>query len=418
MQLNRDDEALKIYNAELDRIGPNPTALKVQIIRGLLLTQRSLLFFRLSEYDKAMASANEGKASLESTAGQFHPMLYEAHRTIGRIHALKNNIPEAEKSMRFALRLAETRITQHDVELLGAAHETVVYLTGPLPARITVAATDLGQLLAAEGKFDEAEQAFKKALENAESVYAKDNVMRAIPLRGLAEVEYRLNHTKQFEKHTQQLFDIISKNPGYDSAYVQPLWLKFKYDIDQQPARSTQTLKMIEKVFETQNFEHSEFGRGAMSIAMNGDQVDWKRAEEVKDALMKLTDGYASTAPTKAGLILAEIANFASEHNKPELADAMYLQMVKSQQNAPDKGILIAALGKLGERRIAAGKKEEALEFYHSASKAMRDKYGNDMRVADAMDKEAALLHEIGKEQEAKNLKAEAMEVRKRTLGQ
>src|SRR5829696_4428450 len=44
MQLNLDDEALKTYNAELERIGSNPTALKVQIIRGLLLTQRSLLF--------------------------------------------------------------------------------------------------------------------------------------------------------------------------------------------------------------------------------------------------------------------------------------------------------------------------------------------------------------------------------------
>jgi hypothetical protein len=197
---------------------------------------------------------------------------------------------------------------------------------------------------------------------------------------------------------------------------VAPLWLKFKSDVEQQPARAVETLKMILKVFEAQNFEISEFGRAAMSVAVTGDQVDWKRADAVQDALIKLADGIGPTNAAKAGLILAEIANFGAAHNKPDLADAMYARIVKFQQNAPDKGILIAALGKLAERKIEAGQKADALEYYHSVTKAMREKYGNDMRVADSMDTEAALMAELGKEQEAKILKAEAMEVRKKTV--
>jgi tetratricopeptide (TPR) repeat protein len=418
LQSNMDAEALKTYDSELQRIGPNPTALKVQIIRGLLLTQRGLLYFRLGEYDNAMASANEGKAVLESAAGKFHPMLYEAHRTIGRIYALKNNVPEAEKSMRTALRLAETRATAGDADMLGAAQETIVFLTGPLPARVTLAATDLGRLLVAEGKFQEAEESFKKALENAESVYAKDNVMRAIPLQGLAEVEYQLNHTKQFEKYTTQLFEIVSKNPGYEMAYVKPLWLKFKTEIDQHSPRSIDTLKMIERVIETQHFEFSELGRGAMSISTSGEQVDWKRAEAAEAALLRLADGYTPAAPEKAGLIVAEIANFAVVHDKAELADAMYARMVESQKNAPDKGMLIAALGKLAERKVAEGKKADAAPLYHEVTVAMRQKYGNDMRVADAIDMEAGLMKELGDEDGANKLKAEAMNVRKKAAGQ
>lgn len=417
MQLHMDREALETYNKELERIGPKPTATKLQIIRGVFLTQRGLLYFRVHEYDKALASATDGKAVLEDAAGKYHPELYEAHRIIGSIHAMRRDYQRAEESMRMALKLAESRQTSTQLEWSGAEQETVVYVSEPQPARVTLAASELGRVLAVEGKFEEAEGAFKKALKSAEAAYPKESVMREIPLRGLAEVEFRLNHTKDFEKYTQQLYDIISKNPGYELSAVAPLWLKFKSEVEEQPARAVETLKMILKVFETQNFEISEFGRGAMSVSVTGDQVDWKRADAAQDALIKLADGIAPANAAKAGLIQAEIANFALAHNKPELADAMYARIVKSQQNAPDKGILIAALGKLAERKIEAGQKGEALEFYHSVTKAMREKYGNDMRVADAMDTEAGLLAELGKEQEAKNLKTEAMEVRKKTVG-
>src|ERR1041385_1758450 len=127
-QLSRDADALKVYNAELDRIGPNPTAIKVQFIRGFLLTQRSELYFRLREYDKALASANDGKAALEQAVGKFDPSLYEAHRTVGRIYALRNDMAKAEEAMRMAVRLAETRQGRREqYGLLGDAANTVTY---------------------------------------------------------------------------------------------------------------------------------------------------------------------------------------------------------------------------------------------------------------------------------------------------
>jgi hypothetical protein len=117
-------------------------------------------------------------------------------------------------------------------------------------------------------------------------------------------------------------------------------------------------------------------------------------------------------------VIYVEIAKFSETHDKAELAVSMFEEALKSQQNAKDKGLLIGLLGKMAEGKIAAGKKAEALPLYHQVRVAMREKYGNDMRVADAMDVEASLMKELGDEESAKRLRAEAMGVRKKVLGQ
>lgn len=417
-KLRMDDQALAAFDQELERIGPKPTATKLQIIRGVLLTERGIVLHRVGDNDKALQSAMDGKTVLEDAAGKFHPELYGAHQTIGRIHLMRNEFSQAEESMHMALKLAETRETHTQTEWSGAERETILYSYDPSPARVTLAATDLGRVYAAEGKLEDAESAFKKALKNAEAGYPKESIMREIPLRWLAEMEFRLNHDKDFEKHSQQLYDIISKNPGYEKGAATPFWLKFKSEIDQHSPRAIETLRMIAKVFETQNFSFTQFAEDALALSVNGQDVDWTRADAVQEALLKIADGYASTAPARTGLIMAEIANFANDHGKTDLADGMYLRVVKSQENAKDKGLLIGALGKLAERKIAAGKKADALELCHSATKAMREKYGNDTRVADAMDSEANLMQELGKEQEAAALKAQAMDVRKKSLGQ
>jgi urease gamma subunit len=94
----------------------------------------------------------------------------------------------------------------------------------------------------------------------------------------------------------------------------------------------------------------------------------------------------------------------------------MYEKAVASQQNAKDKALLIGVLGKIADNRMAAGKKSEALKYYHQVSIALRDKYGDDMRVADAMDAEAGVMKEIGQEQAAKDLQAEAMKLRNKIV--
>ena len=412
LNLGQNDEAIKTFNSELERIGPRPTALKLQILRGLLLNQRSIVEFRKKEYDKAMATALDARTVLENAAGKFHPELFDVHRTLGAIYALQNNFPEAEKAMKTALKLAQVKPTGgfDDMGFLavGAAE----------PYRVILAATSLGTLYTAHGKLEEAEDAYETALKMAQSAYPKDSVMRLLPLRNLAEVELKRGRTEDFNKHVDQTYDVLSKTPGLQPLNLKPMWLKMEFEADKQNAKGiTETAKKLEKVFELQSFDYADLPAGAMAVALVNGTADWKRAETLQKGLVDLAESHRASAPARSGMIYVEIAKFAEGQGKAELAAAMYGEALKSQQNAKDKALLIGLLGKMAEDKIAAGKKAEALPLYHQVSVAMREKYGNDMRVADAIDVEAALAKELGDEAAANRLKAEAMEVRKKVVG-
>jgi tetratricopeptide (TPR) repeat protein len=416
-QLHQDAEALQVFDAELERIGPKPTAVKLQILRGILLTDRGVLYLQVGEQDKALASATEGKKVLEDVAGKYHPELFDAHRTIGRIHALRQEYTLAEESMRAALKLAQSRQSQTQIEGSGYEQQTVMYVSEPAPYRIIMAATDLGNVLQMQGKYDEAEKAYKTALESSRAAYPKDSVMHLRPLEGLALAELKLNRRKGFVKDTDQIYELITKNRGLGMPILNPLWLKLSADLDDQnSAGAAETIRKIANVCDIQNFDISEFGRTALSHATVNDQVDWKRAETLQGALTKTAENYRATEPAKTGLIFATIGDFASEHGKRDLAESAFDKAVQSQENAKDKSILIGALSKLAEQKIAAGKKSDALPLYHQITVAIREKYGNDSRVADAMDSEAALMKEVGQEQTAKDLQSQAMEVRKKAF--
>jgi hypothetical protein len=94
----------------------------------------------------------------------------------------------------------------------------------------------------------------------------------------------------------------------------------------------------------------------------------------------------------------------------------MFEKAIASQQNSKEKALLIGVFGKIAEAKMAAGKKTDALKYYHQVSVAMREKYGDDMRVAAAMDAEAAVMKDVGQEQAAKDLQAEAMKLRNKIV--
>jgi len=180
-ELGKHDLALQAYNTEIDRIGTNPTALKLQIIRGILLGQRGAVYAHLNELDKALASANEGKTVLEQAAGKFHHELYDINMTIGRIHFSRKEHSEAEASMKSALKLAQSGQAGSRSVNDGRSLRTVVFTTVPEPYRIIRAATDLGDLYLLQKKYEDAEPLFKLAVENARSVYPKDRIMQVLP---------------------------------------------------------------------------------------------------------------------------------------------------------------------------------------------------------------------------------------------
>lgn len=411
--LNMHAEAVETFDKELERIGPKPTALKLQILRGLILNERSIIEFRMKDYDKAMTSAVEARTVLENAAGKYHPELFDVHRTIGAIYALQKNYPEAEKALKTALKLAQVKSTGgfDDMGFLSIGEAQ--------PDRIILAASLLGELYEVQGKLPEAEEAYETALKSAQAAYPKESVMRLVPLRHLAAVELARGNTKDFNKHVDQSYDVLSKWQGLQPENLRPLWLKLQFEADRGNAKGVvEAVKRLEKVFDVQSFDYADLPGQVMGLAMENGAVNSKRAETLEKGLKDLAETYRANDAGKSGVIYVELGKSAETQGKAELAAGLFEEALKSQQNAKDKALLIGLLGKMAEGKVAAGKKAEALPLYHQMSMAMREKYGNDMRVADAMDVEAALMKELGDEAGASRVKAEAMGVRKKALGQ
>ncbi|HUS36067.1 MAG TPA: hypothetical protein VM680_12015, partial [Verrucomicrobiae bacterium] len=237
--------------------------------------------------------------------------------------------------------------------------------------------------------------------------------------RHLAAVELARGKTQDFNKHVDQSYDVLSKWQGLQPENLRPLWLKLQFEADQGNAKGVvEAVKRLEKVFEVQSYDYADLPGQAMAVAMDNGAVNWKRAETLQKSLGDLAESYRANDAGKSGVIYVELAKFAEMHGKAEVAANMYQEALKTQQNARDKALLIGLLGKMAEGKVAAGNKAEALPLYHQVSVAMREKYGSDMRVADAMDVEAALMKELGDEAGANRVKAEAMTVRKKVVGQ
>ena len=415
--LGMREQAVATFNNELERIGPKPTAVKLQVIRGVLLTYRGVLHYEMRDYDNAMASATEGKTVLENVAGKFHPDLFEAHAIIGRIHRLRNNHAEAEKSFQTALKLAHVKSPRVE-QSAGDYPVTTIGFGNPSPIRVVIAATELGGFYLEQQKLEEADEAFTTAYKAAEASYPKDSLMRLLPLRNLAVIDLKRGQLKDFNKRVDEIFEVVTKTPGLQPENLAPLWGKLSLDADSgNDAQAAQTAKRIAKVYDVQNYEYSDFGNSGMALAEPNNTPDWTRAEKLQKALTQVAESYRAAEPAKAGTIYVEMARFAERHGKPEQAASLFEQALKSQQNAKDKALLIGLLGKMAEDKIAAGKRAEALPLYRQVSVAMREKYGNDMRVADAIDVEANLMKELGDEEGANRRKAEAMHVRKKVVG-
>jgi hypothetical protein len=422
LELKDYQEGLDVLNGELERIGPKPGTAKLQVIRGLLLDARSEFYLIIGDYDNALTSGKEAKAILEDIAGKYHSQLFALHERIAKILRAKNNLAEAEKEYLSALKLAEGRDVRAQTEWSGSEQEVVWYRSPPLSQGIVRVCSELGELYISEQKYSDAEALFKKAIKTAEAAYGKTAPILVLPLEGMARVDRKMGRRKELEKDADRVCEVATKTPGLAMWWIDPLWVanpiwfEFELEFAENNPNTAQTARKITKVFEAQSFDPRSFARRALAMAVTNDQVDWKKADALRAIATKASADQWSASSVKHGQTLIEIASFATQFNNQPMATAAYEELANAQRSAPDKTLLISALAKIAEGKIADNKKADALPLYHEVTTAMRQKYGEDSRTATAMEKEAALMRELGNEAGAKELETEAREVQKRAI--
>lgn len=419
IELRMFNEAKTLVDAELLKIGATPKDVNLRLARALLLYNSSRIEMSAKRFDTALQAANEATEIIEALLGKFHPEMFRMHMLIGWVHAESKNYLAAEKSFKTALKLAEAQNYVIGSEWSGSDEFTAVYRVKPPADGVVTAATALGDLYIEQNNFKEAEKFAKKALKDTEAVYGKKSPMILVPLDTVANVELKLGKRKEFERDCDRLFELASKSKGFDYWVANALWSRFGVELDENKNTSAvESARRIVVVYANQNFNSALLGKRALKDAVGTNATDWARLKTTMDIFGSALGVQFAAEPLKVGAFYMEFAKVANEGGPSDVALAAYEGFIKTQDTAPDKGALISVYSKIEEIRIASRDTARALETRRKVTALLRQKFGDDSRVADSLENEAAHLKTLGDEKGAAEAQAQAQanEVRKKAL--
>ncbi len=399
-QAGEYNDALEVLSAAIEKLGPNPRGKQQQVWRGLLLGSQAETANLAGRTDEALKLAEQARTVIEDVIGINHPQLFVLDALIAETYAHKRNYPEAEKAYLRALKRAETRRVVTGSAWSGAEEELHMYRGKDSTEGLLRMNTALGDLEMEQNKVKEAEEYYKAAIKIAEQSYGKKHQAVLLPLEGLARVHLQTNRRKEFEADVDKAFDLDMKAPGLAPWAVNPLWLKLVTDL-KEGADPQPTADKITQVFVTQNFDTAELGKGAMRALSVEKPIDWGRIEKTQKTFRSVASARYSAQPAKIAPMIGEFARVAEQGKRMDLARENYEFIVKSQENTAEKGLLIGSLGKIADTYVTEKKPAEALTVCQRITGILRDKYGDDSRVANAVDREADLLKELSRDAEA-----------------
>lgn len=391
------EEAHIVLDSALEKIGPRPVAPKMQLARGLLQAIKADVFYMQRQYNECLPLAREAAQTLERVAGKFHPRLFFLNWIIGDAYEALKKPAEAEAAYKSALKLAQSRQTYTVVSEFAID----LYTSDNSAFGVVQVNVALGDLYRGQKRLKEAEDSYKAGLKSAESDFGKKTAMVAMPLRGLALTYHEMNRGKEFEAAIARIETLAAKTERIPLAALDPLWLRVSDHLRaQETAAAEKAVAQMLEIHLAQKYEPVHFAsRAPKSAEMHG------MARKAIEARFGAQSGEA------AGRIL-ELGGAAERAREPALARRNYEAVAASQQNAADKIFLTSALTRLAELSVGEGDHAGALKHRQQVTQLLRAKYGEDSRVADSLEAEAALLKKTGKEEEAATIQAQAQEVR------
>jgi hypothetical protein len=415
IEMSKLNEAVQAVNPALEKIGPNPRKAELQLWRGVLLSIKSWAAYEAKNYDQALADAEASRGLIEGVAGKYHPELSILHAVIAMIYDTRKDYAKAEAAYKAALKLAESRRTVVAQEFGGPEQQTVIYQSGESIVGVLFNRVSLGNLYVKQARYAEAETLLNKALKAAEQDYGKKSKPLVIPLAARARLYQQTNRRKEFDADTQRIYDLAMSGPGLRPYTIYPLWLKLDWDLKEKNG-GNQSAQQLMNVYAVQNYDTKSMGQDAMELAVKGGTTDWARATEIQEVMRTAALSKFANDPARSGPLLVEFGLAAESARQTNLARLNFETLLKTQEKAADKNLYIASAGKLADINIAENKPNEALPLLQKVTAALREKYGDDSRVANAMDKEAALLKQLGQSQAASDLEAKANQVRTKAM--
>lgn len=406
-QLKIYDEAHATLQSALDKIGPRPPASHSQVMRGVLQAFKSMIFHSTTNYDSALTLALEARTTLENAAGKFHPHLYFIHGIIGEIQEKKGNYAEAEKSYKAAYDFANAGMPFYTINRRTGAFKKHFLEDGA-----ALSAICLADVLVKQQKLKDARKYATKALKCAESMYGKQSLGAARTLGTLAEVEYQLGNLKEFDAALRRLFPLVAQYGRFGEWATSPFWRKFENEFGSGEP-SSDTIATITTIYSKQDRDFEDVANEAMRITRKGHPDDWARAARIQAAFRKAASEYA---PAHLGELTASFVQLARRNSQYDLARESVNDVLKLQESAKDTIGASSSYTLLAEIEADQKNFPEALIHRQRVTTLLKEKFGDDSRVADSLDQEAKLLTALGKNDEAASTQTKASEIRKKAF--
>jgi len=410
---NQPEEALKVSNVALERMR-NPSRRDSSIWKGLLLASRASAEKELKDYVSAARDAELARRFVAAGAGMdnLHPEAANIHWLIGEIALAQKDYAKAADAFRNGLNIAQLRPTRRADEV-GRELRTVGDYSS---SAVLLNQTGLGNVSILQNKTREAEDHFNEALKFAQKEYGKNSEAVVVPLAGRAELYHQTKRRTDFEKDTQRILELAQGPKPIDEQYLKPVWLKFRTELDETNRQAaSETVDQIVNVFAVQNYGTRILGRQALQAA-KGEKEDRSQTALTMEMLRKSAEKKFENRQGAMSSLLTEFALDAERSKEIGLARYYYDLVLKLPEIEKEPALYAATADRVADILISQKQPAEALPYLQKVTVKLKEKFGDDSRVAFAMDREAALLKELGKADAAKEVQAKASAIHAKAL--
>jgi tetratricopeptide (TPR) repeat protein len=356
----------------------------------------------LHDYTALLDRMNRaGEASRLRSAYQWRVLMYDSS------HALRlNNLPEAEKLAREAVKLA------------GGF--------GSTDTRLSKSQVQMAEVYRGQGKKDLAEQTYQEAIASCEKAVGSKSRDLILPLQSLANFyEYTDVRYDQVASLYLRILAIVQAAPASDPMEAAE-WERNLADVYQLGKQSTQAEAFYQKALASaESATNAPAGETVQYLQSLGDfyrtagQCD--KAERVlKRALAVREQAPGADANPDAELDVAVCCDYLGQNyltwNKPVQAELFYRRSLTIDEKiaGADSSDLSPRLMGLATALRAQKKFAEAESQYKRALEIAEKSFGPAAsQVADVLDQYAGLLTDMKKTQDAKDMRDWADSLRK-----
>ncbi len=311
------------------------------LVRARLMGTISDVYDKLSQYDQAVALAEEALALREAQLGSEHPHVADSLNALGELYRRTSRYEDAERAHRRALAIRQSAYGADDpfvaestnnlaAVLSSRGHETEaeslyrqalasrVESLGPDHPDVADSRTHLGFLLAEQERFEESNEQLTRALAIREQALGQDHYLVADTLNFLGSNHILLGEYEYAQTVTERALTIYRQvlDPGHSDIARSLLTLGTLKRLRGQPEEAAALQRRAGELFEQSlGPDDYEVARGLYELALTSESLaQWQEASQAYLRALAIYERVLGKDDRFVGRVLNNLGYVLSDH--------------------------------------------------------------------------------------------------------